>query len=316
MTREDHIQEILTYLTFAETWEYVFDDEDIGKDLPEEQLRYLMVPLNYFNGASLEPLDPEKFSQDPEDPKYFNPYHPENSDLFTMDLGLWESCGINSGAGDDEHTPKHEKATCLYHLFKFRKMPLSEVRGRFKLVTGDLVEWAHGWVYNNGTFQTNRAIYERRGREWWLIGQPYAVNNPHPEEDAVNQAIFAGKSQAFTHYYDWRVELGFQMPGKTLLPTVSLSTDAAGAKSAYRLRDIPAGKTRRDALRHWVSTHWRKNAYDPEEEIKIWAHLRGVEEFSHNGLKCRIIPSAYDLKKAAEYQKKSKEKPHERRKVS
>jgi hypothetical protein len=317
MKREDRIQQILTYLTFAEDWVFESQTEyDIESEgIPAEQLSYITLPLSYFNGAELIDVgeDFDSGALKSYETMVWNPFHKDNRELLTMDMGLWQHCGMGLPG---EEAPKRSKSVLLYHMYKFRKMPLSEVRGRFKLMTGDLVEWSHAWIYNDGAFHTNRAIYERRGERWWCIGQPMPVQNLRPEGDAADQAIFAAKSFAFTRYYDWHVEIGFQMPGRTMMPTVSLATDTMGARSAYRLRDLPAGKSRREALRHWVTTHWRKNAHDPEEEIKIWAHLRGVEEFSHNGLKCRIIPSAYDLKKAAEYQKKAKVKPSERRKVS
>jgi hypothetical protein len=61
----------------------------------------------------------------------------------------------------------------------------------------------------------------------------------------------------------------------------------------------------------------RRNPYNPENEAQVWAHLRGVEEFSHNGLKCRLRPSLYDLKKAAEFQRLRDEgKKNARKKVS
>jgi hypothetical protein len=45
--------------------------------------------------------------------------------------------------------------------------------------------------------------------------------------------------------------------------------------------------------------HQREAEPDP---ITIWPYLRGAEEFTQNGMRCRIVPSEYDMKKAKEYQ--------------
>lgn len=79
----------------------------------------------------------------------------------------------------------------------------------------------------------------------------------------------------------WRVLLGFE--GK---PRISFTTTPHGASGVFRLRDIPNGKARRVALRHWVSEHWRKTSTD---KTLVKKHLRGRSEFSWNGLWCAII---------------------------
>ena len=316
MKREDAIERILTYLTFSESWS-IWDEpgnDSTLDELPEEQIKYLALPLNYFNGAQLfgnDLIDDGAFGRQD---MFFDPRHEDNAELKTMNLGLWSSAMI--GLPTHGHLPQLAGATCLYHIGKFRKMPLSEVRGVFRLKTGDLGEWSHAWIYNNVVYRTHREICERWGDQWYAIGQPRPVV-PETSED-LTAAIFAAKSTAFSGYYDWNVEIGFEMPGRTSLPTVSIATSAEGARSACRLRDVAPGKSRRDALKHWVSTYLRHGTkYDPEAEIKVWAHLRGVEEFKHNGLACRLHPSQYDLKKAAEYQRlREEEKKSARRKVS
>jgi hypothetical protein len=315
MKREDAIEKILTYLTFTEEWAFGPDQipwED--KTVPEAQLKYLAVPLHHFNGAHLdyEFVDGAKLGAQG---LCLNWNAPENEELMTMNIGEWSYAMLHNA--DASQSPVEANATCLYHIARYRKMKLAEVRGIFKLKTGDLVEWSQAWIYNNGVYRTNRVICERWGRQWHEIGQPRPIE-PVPHSQETTDAIFAAKSMAFTRYYDWQVELGFQMPGRTQMPTVAIATSAQGAREAYRLRDVAPGKSRRDALKHWVATHMRHGTkYDPEAETKIWAYLRGVEEFTHNGLKCVLHPSAYDLKKAAEYQRlREQEKQLARRKVS
>lgn len=317
MTREDRIQHILNYMTFSEKWvieeggAWEENEKFLPKPLLDSLLAYTKLPLTYFHGAEL--AYDEDFEIKSYETMVLNPFHPDNRELITMDLGLWQQCGLNL---PDEDFPQREKATGMYHLQRIRKVPLKELRGcGFRLSSGDIAEWSQAWLYNDGSFSTDRTLMERRGSDWWCIGQPKHPIPPFLVDERLSQSVSIAKSVAFTRYYDWHVEVGFEMPGRTSLPTVSLATDATGARQAYRLRDLAPGKSRREALRHWVNEHWRKKASDPDEETKIWAHLRGTEEFTHNGMKCRIVPSEYDLKKAAEYQKKSQERPREKRRA-
>lgn len=94
--------------------------------------------------------------------------------------------------------------------------------------------------------------------------------------------------------YLWSVLLG--EPG---VPRARFVTDPLGVREAFRLRDIPPGKARRAALRHWVKNHWRKRR-DPsaDERTFIREYLRGVTAFGWNGLGCTIEPSRDDLRRA------------------
>ncbi len=96
--------------------------------------------------------------------------------------------------------------------------------------------------------------------------------------------------------YLWSVLLG-----EVGIPRARFTTDAIGVREAFRLRDLPPGKDRRAALRHWVSEHWRKRR-DAGANDWSWVreHLRGASEFTWNGLSCRIEPSRNDAKKEAD----------------
>ncbi len=76
---------------------------------------------------------------------------------------------------------------------------------------------------------------------------------------------------------------------------VTFPTDPVGVQEVFRLRDIPEGKERRAALRHWVTEHWRINIQDAREEILVREHLRGAQKFSWSGLNCRVTPSEEDF---------------------
>lgn len=95
--------------------------------------------------------------------------------------------------------------------------------------------------------------------------------------------------------YLWSVLLGEEG-----VPRARFVTDPTGVREAFRLRDIPAGKARRAALRHWVRDHWRKSR-DPsaDEKTFVRAYLRGATDFGWNGLGCTIEPSREDARLAA-----------------
>lgn len=94
--------------------------------------------------------------------------------------------------------------------------------------------------------------------------------------------------------YLWSVLLGEEG-----VPRARFVTDPVGVRAAFRLRDIPPGKARRAALRHWVQQHWRKRR-DASASDRAFVHeyLRGATDFSWNGLGCQIEPSREDQRRA------------------
>lgn len=78
------------------------------------------------------------------------------------------------------------------------------------------------------------------------------------------------------------------------IPSLTVLTDPTGVKELWKLRDIPDGKKRRDALLHWVSQHWRQNRKDPEVESYVRKHLRGATEFRHGEMSVVVQPSEKD----------------------
>lgn len=86
--------------------------------------------------------------------------------------------------------------------------------------------------------------------------------------------------------YNWSVLLGEGLGARA-----RFITDLTGAREAFRLRDIPPGKMRRAALRHWVKEHWRKKrSAGLDDRTFVEQHLRGAQKFTWNGLRCAIVP--------------------------
>ena len=123
----------------------------------------------------------------------------------------------------------------------------------------------------------------------WVAAAPHRITGgrgKHDNEIAVQMNI----GFALALRYEWTVWIG-----QSDLPRISFLTDPIGVREVFRLRDIPEGKARRAALRHWVQAHWRKRRKDEEAEIWIRRHFRGATDFTWNGLRCRVNPPAFDI---------------------
>ena len=93
---------------------------------------------------------------------------------------------------------------------------------------------------------------------------------------------------AFVDSWHWQVRMGYVGGG-----SLCFWTDPEGAASTFAMRDVPEGRKRRAAIRHWVKSHWRQNRGGGLSEVR--KHLRGATEFTWNGLNVRITPSKSDL---------------------
>lgn len=93
---------------------------------------------------------------------------------------------------------------------------------------------------------------------------------------------------ALTSRYDWHVQLESIHGGHP----VRIPTDATGARSLLSLRDVPDGKQRRAALKHWVSDHYRTTPSGGEAFVPEF--MRGRSEFTWDEYRGVVIPSDFD----------------------
>jgi hypothetical protein len=107
--------------------------------------------------------------------------------------------------------------------------------------------------------------------------------------DGTNNVSLA-TSIALRHRYAWGVALGLENS-----PSVRFDTDPTGIKEVFKVRDLPEGRDRREALVNWVGEHWRQNRHDPDVEIYVRKHMRGALSFSWKNMQGEIIPAPYDL---------------------
>lgn len=174
---------------------------------------------------------------------------------------------------------------------KFKGLPAATVRGRISPSLPYATLYA-GWFMRDRRIDT--AVLGHAGpRRWVNVSTRYDPRDRLVDGMDMSTQMQLAMGLKQIHRARWMVYLSNGGLG------ISLATDAVGAKEVFRLRDIPDGRARRSALRHWVSEHWRLDVRDVNEELLVREHLRGQRDFSWSGLQCRITPS--DLDFAREY---------------
>lgn len=166
------------------------------------------------------------------------------------------------------------------------------------------------------TFQTQRHFFSYESGVWKLnvfddppmqdgflvMRSAEFIDDPmFPDASSLNaffdHSVKWALARQFVQRYQWRV-LFRDWPRGTA--SLALVTDPIGAAAAFRLRDRPKGKTRRTALKHWVSEHWRQDRGGDTASL-VRAFLRGETKFTFEGMECTIVPSQYDIDKNEEF---------------
>lgn len=188
----------------------------------------------------------------------------------------------------------------VFNLTRLRGLSHADVRGRINRGYKHYVEVSRVWVDGERQAKGTRYLFGANSPNAWRLTQhDYRMDLAQDRHWSNEIQCLLGLQ--FAHRYFWSVELGY-----VGLPRIFLPTDPIGAREVFRLRDIPEGANRRAALRHWVTEHWRQRR-EGGEPILIRDYLRGQTEFTWNGLHCSLRPGRFDLERAEEYQRLSKE---------
>lgn len=238
------------------------------------------LKLHYFSGAEvLEETDAETTAGR----CYLNP---TVNNLDYRVVPKWDVSALT--------LPDRLTSDWSYQVTRFRKVPVSAVRG-LPFVSPITGEMSTAWFRENGTYDAQQEYLAYQGNRWLTLGgancrREFRGRAYHNAEWCA--AAKLSLSIQFSREYYWMVELGYED-----CPTVSFATDPTGVREVFRLRDIPEGKGRRAALRNWVREHWRKKRDARQDLTYVREHLRGAEQFSWNGMYCRIRPSSDDLRR-------------------
>lgn len=193
-----------------------------------------------------------------------------------------------------------------FALMRFRFLRPDEYRGRVWKQLNYMAEAAFALASVDGRFEsTSRIIGSNNAFDWWQVDNrwglrrfctaPRRTGEEVFSTDTDSDASFFGATLqgmlcvALTNEYEWAVNIGYGGGA-----TVRVPVSPPAVKDLFRLRDMPEGRSRRAALRHWVSSHWRKKHSDPKAEVEVRRHFRGVERFNWNGLICEVVPSKHD----------------------
>jgi hypothetical protein len=162
---------------------------------------------------------------------------------------------------------------------------------------GSLCRWTRRTIRADGGVNQDSFLFLSTGGHWkpltgYLPGQQFQSGGRQGDESRCTTEPMTGIicTALWARRRKWSVE--FRLPNS---PGVWFLADSVGARELLRMRDLPAGRSRRDALLHWVREHWRADRHDAEAEIQVRQHLRGAEVCSWFGLECRIVPSEVDL---------------------
>jgi hypothetical protein len=285
--REEAIDRVLTYVSLSESEPIHFGPLEDGASSALDKLD----PL-HFNQMQIWTLYESLSGTTTYERLVFNPK--KEPDLFDPSLcPAWDFCF----AFFNPQTEATYKSAYLFSLNRIRRVPLPAIRGMFKLRTGQVFEVSLGVVLNSGKIHTGRMYVEHIGKGDLDVIEDPRIANPRvrvDREDELWETCWLAKSCALTAEYDWCVDLGYRRHNA---PMVSIVTDPISARGIFKLRDIPPGASRREAIKHWVNGHQRKTKNGCE--YKVTAHLKGAETFNWNGLECIIRPSEHDLKLAA-----------------
>lgn len=179
------------------------------------------------------------------------------------------------------------EAAIVFHRFATAKP--SDMR-KVIVKSATMAQHSIACVSHGGARQSARADLALVDGEW--VGASGPVTEFTDWERFYFQDLppIVGSWVALQRRHSWSVLLGY-----TGTTRIRLTTDPIGLRDVFKLRDAPPGKQRRAALKHWVTSHWRRKRDDPEAKAWVHRHLRGADSFIWEGLRCAIEPALYDL---------------------
>jgi hypothetical protein len=227
-------------------------------------------------------LEPWGFGLPTDDGWLFNPYDCTPDVVWPMDVGIISADGSEEGmtlSRTYSVLPKQVRG------YAKRFSPFMVRADHAQMDRGKLIRCAGVYVWLAGKWN------DAEGRVMWSGSAHKPLREAEfvlPEQDRIQPAI--ATATALKQRYEWAVALGLEQS-----PSIRFATDPTGIKDVFRIRDLPDGKDRREALLNWVTQHWRQHRDDPDIEIYVRRHLRGATSFNWRGMNCELLPSQYDV---------------------
>jgi len=145
----------------------------------------------------------------------------------------------------------------------------------------------------SGRWRTQKEYLGMVAGRLMSIGKP--LRRPVAIDGAHAAVITFAESASLIMRYEWSVRVAVEGHASVALPV-----ERDSCAEIFRLRDAPAGKTRRAALLNFVTEHWKRSrSQAPTEDPQVFVreHLRGQTKFSWDGLKCEVVPPKYDVER-------------------
>jgi hypothetical protein len=247
----------------------------------EERAHAFSVPLKGMDGAL--PLDLGAATRTGQDDAFLIPPNDGPPAVWPLDVCVCT-----------EHRSDFGHITGSLQFRRFRSIGLADARkqGAVRFSTKMMMDEAVIAKPDGGATSGSMPLALMGGR--WAPAAPTDLY----VQDAGRFLNYA-PGLALALRYEWTVWLGHNEG-----PRVRMLTDPVGAREVFRLRDLPPGRQRRAALKHWVTGHWRqKRTETAADRAWIGQHLRGATDFAWNGLRCRIQPPDYDVERLAALKK-------------
>lgn len=240
--------------------------------------------------------------------------HYDGFDIIDDRLGRGDDILLSDNPSDLAFWPMDARAAVWKGdgwLFKrIRTLNPKDWRGKLRVVMPKMIEVSEAYVLDDARMYSALSPYGISGGK--LVD---ALNHNHPLAgmmvhigDIYTDAIRSDNGTLSYPTMDLRVGQGFEIRreylwsvliGEAGIPRARFVTDPVGVRAAFRLRDIPPGKERRAALRHWVASHWRqKRDASAADRAFVREYMRGAKSFQWNGLGCTIEPSREDVRRA------------------
>ena len=192
---------------------------------------------------------------------------------------------------EDDDSTKYDRQEQVA-LNRVRLLTPKDARGIVRFTMPYMVEHLVGFAdVMNQNVQTMRVVYgSMEGIDWIPIGLSQRKMETEDSVVKTQKRIDTAIGLQSSQEEAWIVQL--QHEG---CPSVVFTTDPAGAKEVFRLRDVPDGRKRRSSLINWVDAHYRQRNGGWDEALTyVRRHVRGATRFTWNGLVCYIKPARRD----------------------
>ncbi|HET8938995.1 MAG TPA: hypothetical protein VFN67_36375 [Polyangiales bacterium] len=247
-----------------------------------------MMPARYAREFSAaEPITSQWAAVDVEANRSLEVPNPEHDPVMPRDLSRPVRFSVLCDLTEHDGGPVVRNAVCCYavrqatrfDLRGARRMPFLSSQPALAMTFGVMEQ-----LHPSRSMAHGLLGWHDREKRWirWDCG-PHVFN----KDDVIHRQTSYCLALQFSSRYWWRVLLGYGNAAR-----VCLCTNPAEARKLFATRDLPAGATRRAALRHWVTEHYRPTSTGVA--VPVRSHFRGADSFTWDALACDIIPSEYD----------------------